>query len=488
MNFCLYLSIIVNLIVNSLSYSIPEPKVEILSPQGLRISIPHEKGIVLVAYHINIDKPIALNQPGEYSADITEPTNDNKWLFHISNAFIDPGNKVNYWMHVQYGGYAYRKLGSQVAGGSPVEISDSESTTGSTTKVQQLPNDCEKSVTTVGRNAVCKGQLIFEDNFESLNWTMWKREVRIPIDTDDSMFVSFQDRSENCYVSDGKLHIVPNLLTEVPGFNETRIRTGKMDLGAKCTAIIDMSRECIRNARFFQVLPPVVSARINTKDFFTFRFGRVEVRAKMPKGDWLFPLILLEPAESYYGFTDYSSGQMRVAFIRSNELLESKTGDDLSGKRIMGGIVLSTGDELRDSWLKSSLRRSHMGDEYHNFTLIWNEEDISLHLDGKEYGFIRGGFSKLTQTHSLPHASLWSNRHLMAPFDREFFLTLGLGAGGHSDFPGGCLNGPTKLNKAWRNHHPKAELRFWNDRENWLKTWNGDQSGLHVDYVKVYAL
>ncbi|XP_055855484.1 gram-negative bacteria-binding protein 1-like [Episyrphus balteatus] len=479
----------VTTVSNVFGYSVPEPTIEILNPQGLRIYIPHEKGIVLVAFHLNIDKPIALNLLGDYSADITQPSND-RWLFQISNIFIEPGSKINYWMHVQYGSYAYRKLGSQVAGRATVDISEPESitTNSSFSSGEKLPSDCEKSVTTVGRHPVCKGQLVFEDHFDRLNWTMWKREVRIPIDSDDSEFVSFQSRSENSYVSNGELHIIPNLLSETPGFNGSLIRTGQLDLRAECTAIVDMSKECQRIAQFFQILPPVVTARINTKDFFTFRFGRVEVRAKLPKGDWLFPLILLEPVESYYGFTEHSSGQMRVAFIRGNEILESKTGEDLSGKRIMGGVVLSSGEELRDTWLKSSLRSSHMGDDYHNYTLIWEEDHIALQVDGNEYGFIRGGFSKLTRTHNLPHASLWSNRHKMAPFDREFFLTLGVGAGGHSDFPGGVLNGPRKTFKSWSNHHPKAELRFWNDRENWLKTWSGDEAGLHVDYVKVYAL
>lgn len=476
-----YLLVSLKFVTSVLSYSIPEPTIEVLHPQGLRISIPHERGIILVAFHVSIDKPIALNLPGDYFGDITQPIND-RWAFEKSNVCIDPGNKINYWIHVQYGSYAYRKLGSKSASGASVDISETYSTTTSP------PRDCEKSITTVGHHPVCKGQLIFEDHFDKLDWNKWKREVRIPVSADDSQFVSFQSRAENCYVSNGELHIVPNLLSEVPGFNETVVRTGKLSLEAECTAIVDLSKECTRTAQFFQILPPVVSARINTKDFFTFRYGRVEVRAKLPKGDWLFPLILLEAAENYYGFTEYSSGQMRVAFIRGNEVLESKTGDDLSSKRVMGGVVLSTSSEFRDTWLRSSIMRSHLGDDYHNYTLIWEEDHIAVQVDGNEYGFIRGNFSKLTQTHSLPHASLWSNRNTMTPFDREFFLTLGVGVGGHSDFPNGVLNGSKKVLKPWRNHHPKAELRFWDDRLNWLNTWNGDQAGLHVDYVKVYAL
>ncbi|XP_055903000.1 gram-negative bacteria-binding protein 1-like [Eupeodes corollae] len=505
MHLAFYACLFLNLLVSALTYTIPDPKVQILSPKGLRISIPHENGIVLVGYHININKPIALLQPGDYIGDITNPSN-GQWVFEIRNAFIDPGDKINFWVHVQYGSYAFRKLGSEIASGDAVNISEPSSdsedpppilTPTSSSETYTRPTSptttddeftCEPSRTTVDRKIVCKGQLIFEDNFNTLNWTKWKREVRIPLYANDAEFVSFQKRDENCYVSDGQLHIVPNLLSEVPGFTESSIRTGELDLGSDCTGIVDISQECTRHAQFSQILPPVVSARIRTKDFFSFRYGKVEVRAKLPRGDWLFPLILLEPIENYYGFTEYASGQMRVAFIRGNEFLNDRDDNEISGYRIAGGVVLATREALRDVWLKGSLRRTHLGNDFHTYTLTWTDNLISLEIDGNEYAIIRGGFSRLYTTQNLKHAKLWDNGNAMAPFDREFFLTLGVSAGGHSDFPDGVLNGFARLEKPWKNEHPKAELQFWNDRENWLKTWNGENAGLHVDYIRVYAL
>ena len=37
------------------------------------------------------------------------------------------------------------------------------------------------------------------------------------------------------------------------------------------------------------IISPVASARIVTSDSFSFTYGVVEIRAKMPKGDWLAP-------------------------------------------------------------------------------------------------------------------------------------------------------------------------------------------------------
>lgn len=36
------------------------------------------------------------------------------------------------------------------------------------------------------------------------------------------------------------------------------------------------------------IIPPVVTGRVTSKNF-AFTYGTVYVRAKMPKGDWLYP-------------------------------------------------------------------------------------------------------------------------------------------------------------------------------------------------------
>lgn len=43
---------------------------------------------------------------------------------------------------------------------------------------------------------------------------------------------------------------------------------------------------------------PIQSARITTAGRFTIKYGRVEVVAKLPVGDWLWPAIWLLPEAS----------------------------------------------------------------------------------------------------------------------------------------------------------------------------------------------
>lgn len=45
------------------------------------------------------------------------------------------------------------------------------------------------------------------------------------------------------------------------------------------------------------ILPPVISSQISTKNKFSFKYGKIEIRAKLPRGDWIYPGIL-----SYYTY------------------------------------------------------------------------------------------------------------------------------------------------------------------------------------------
>jgi beta-glucanase (GH16 family) len=52
--------------------------------------------------------------------------------------------------------------------------------------------------------------------------------------------------------------------------------------------IKDLICEMFRNAGA-EIINPIQSARIVTSNSFSFTYGTVEVRAKMPRGDWIWP-------------------------------------------------------------------------------------------------------------------------------------------------------------------------------------------------------
>lgn len=62
----------------------------------------------------------------------------------------------------------------------------------------------------------------------------------------------------------------------------------------RCTVLQDYNQECRRKAEFARILPPIVSAKLTTRKSFSFKYGKVEIRAKLPKGNWLYPRKLFE--------------------------------------------------------------------------------------------------------------------------------------------------------------------------------------------------
>jgi beta-glucanase (GH16 family) len=73
------------------------------------------------------------------------------------------------------------------------------------------------------------------------------------------------------------------------------------------------------------VLNPVRSARIYSN--FSFLYGRIEVRAKLPVGNWLWPAIWMLPEKNVYG-TWPESGEIDIMESRGNDLSYRAGGND----------------------------------------------------------------------------------------------------------------------------------------------------------------
>ena len=46
---------------------------------------------------------------------------------------------------------------------------------------------------------------------------------------------------------------------------------------------------CERTGSATNILNPIQSARLRTVNSFAFKYGKLEVEAQMPKGDWIWP-------------------------------------------------------------------------------------------------------------------------------------------------------------------------------------------------------
>uniref|UniRef100_A0A9I3CJN8 GH16 domain-containing protein n=1 Tax=Anopheles culicifacies TaxID=139723 RepID=A0A9I3CJN8_9DIPT len=468
---------------HTVAYTIPTVRFEHPTARGFRASIPDAPEVKLFAFHARLNEPFEQFEEGDYTGDITAPDANGQWTYSTNKPVLQNGTIIYYWVYVQHGSIGYLLKNKKHTVIRPKGWVAPKTTTLSPKTVAP----CGQTLTTYnGGQSTCAGKLIFEDTFEQGSFApKWQHEIRIPLDTESAEFVSYQSTPENSYIAAGRLVIVPSLVTMNADYNDERIRTGELILEG-CTSIVRNPYECQRKAAHSTILPPVVSAKLNTKNYFRFRYGRVEIRAKLPKGDWIFPQLLLQPYENYYGYADYASGQMWIAHILANRMLVARDGKQIDGHRLRGGVLITNTAPGRFDFLRSNVKDDHFGDQFHVYGLVWTPEQILLTVDGFQYGTVRTNFRQHAQQHNLTQANLWNENVPLAPFDREFYISLGVGVGGIKDFPDHSQTGPAKSAKPWNNTSPKAEYFFYQNRNTWYRTWTEPE--LTIDYVRVYAL
>ncbi|XP_063234625.1 beta-1,3-glucan-binding protein 1-like [Bacillus rossius redtenbacheri] len=470
-------------------YTVPEPTLEALKPKGLRVSIPDEPGVQLFAFHGNVNKPMEGLEGGHLSRDILKPKN-GRWVFEDPRVRLKLNDTIYFWLYVQVDGLGYRRDDQKWTVTGFVDPDTPPAPGPAPTpapKPTPAPQQCGATATRVKGQPSCQGKLIFEDNFDGLDLAKWAYDVRIA-GSPEYEFVAYKRDAENSYTKNGILVIRPSLMADT-----LDITKGSLQLDG-CSGLPG-SAECTKKAVGWDILPPVVSARLRTKDSFSFLYGRVEVRAKLPSGDWIYPEVWLEPKEVSYG-REYASGQVRLALSRGNRDLVLPGGTSgLGSRRLEAGCVMGLGGKVRKElgwWDKQS---SGWCDDFHVYSLEWTPDHMLFSVDGQQVHRItppEGGFGALPDF-SAASDKPWSRGSNMAPFDKEFYLTLGLGVGGISEFPDKCLTslpGSGYHPKPWKNTGFNAMLTFWRDRSNWHPTWDssGESSALQVDYVKVWAL
>ncbi|CAH0730012.1 unnamed protein product, partial [Brenthis ino] len=475
----------------TVGYEVPPAKLEAIYPKGLRVSVPDD-GYSLFAFHGKLNEEMEGLEAGYWSRDITKPKN-GLWIFNDKDAQLRIGDKIYFWTFVIKDGLGYRqdngewtvkgyvdKEGNPVSNESDVTEVPPQTTSSTQPSSQIFPNEptnnkgperypCEISKSKVSvPGFVCKGQLLFEDNFDSTieKSKIWTPEIKFPGEPDYPFNVYLYDK--NMRVRGGQLSIQP--VTVESKYGEGLV---SLDLTARCTGLLGTS-ECYREGTGPIILPPIITAKITTKKSFNFKYGRIEVGARMPLGSWLIPEIQLEPKENVYGAQNYASGLLRIATVKGNV--------DYS-KKLYAGPILTAEEPYRSAHLKEKIGFDHWSKTFHNYTLVWKPDGISLYVDGENYGDISPGegFSAEAKDKGVVAAPQWLKGTVMAPFDELFYISLGLSVGGVNEFP-------DEPNKPWTNKAAKAMLNFWNARDQWFSTWFDDTSSLRIDYVRVYAL
>ncbi|KAH8378982.1 hypothetical protein KR009_002404 [Drosophila setifemur] len=470
-------------------YEVTKAKIEVFYPKGFEVSIPDEEGITLFAFHGKLNEEMEGLEAGTWARDIVKAKN-GRWTFRDRNSMLKPGDILYYWTYVIYNGLGYREddgsfVVNSYSGNNNISLTTSKppSNPVETTTSWSFPSEpdidirsgCTMPKTQVnGAPTRCAGQLVFVDEFNgrNLDTSKWKVERR---------FSGEPDYEFNVYAGDPDILCLANghaiLQTNTMRKHFHRGTTDSLDLGETCTGVAN-THDCIRNGRTRNDgLPPMVTAQFTSKTAFSFKYGRVEVRAKLPRASWVTPQIWLQPKLPVYGSDDYKSGQIRIAYTRP-----------ANGKVDLYAAALLLADEPLRSAKKCVKKASgesseDWSDSFHNYTLEWTPRQLRWLVDGQEFcvqGSDKGAFSETEWGGKrLPQSQKLEEGTGLAPFDQEFYLTFGLSVGGFNEYH--------TDEKPWNEKAPGAQKDLWKavkpNRDHWL-----DEGQMKIDFVKVYAL
>ncbi len=245
-------------------------------------------------------------------------------------------------------------------------------------------------------------ELVWADEFDGpeIDTTKWSFEIGDGCDQDlcgwgNRELQYYTDRPENAFIND-QGHLVIKSIRETPQYE-----------GYDYT-----------------------SARMISYNKGDWKYGRMDIRARMPIGQGMWPAIWMLPSDTVYGQWP-RSGEIDIMEYLGNEPRE----------------VLGTIHYGQDRWrynsqyLRLDQGEPSFADEFYVFTCIWTEDCILFQVDGRDIG--------VPNTRSTTLPTTW-------PFDQYFHMILNVAVGGN--LPG----------------NPDANTVFPQEME--------------VDYVRVYQL
>lgn len=223
------------------------------------------------------------------------------------------------------------------------------------------------------------------------------------------------------------------------------------------------------------ILNPIQSARIRSSDSFSFRYGRVEIKAKLPRGDWIWPAIWMLPRYNNYG-TWPASGEIDIMESRGNLHYAMQDGGGDGGCNSFGSTLHWGPDYSRNQWQQTHAEYSgdDLSNNFHIYGMKWNSDGIYTYLDDENNRVLDVKFDR-----SFWEKGGWGNSGLnnpwsspsnpfAAPFDQKFYLIMNVAVGGTSDYFNDGV-GPSN-GKPWNNKDPHAVNQFWNAKQQWYNT------------------
>lgn len=298
-------------------------------------------------------------------------------------------------------------------------------------------------------------------------------------------FQETTNTEENVFIKNGALVIKPTLqdqkLIETQG-SIINLFQGKGGCSSKswsdCVTITNITNGTIVN--------PVKSGRINTKKGATIKYGRIEVTATLPQGDWLWPAIWMLPVDNAYGPWP-ESGEIDICESRGNNYTYAQGGNNIMSSALHWGP-----NPANDAWWRTNVKRNALHTTFsktsHTFGVEWSEKYIFTYIDTRLLQVLYTNFDQplwaqgnfaLSDSNGTAIVNPWAQTGRdQTPFDQEFYLILNVAVGGTNGWFEDGASG-----KPWVDNDPSAKKNFWNARAQWQPTWvdNGQMTVTKVN-------
>ncbi|QLJ09539.1 MULTISPECIES: family 16 glycosylhydrolase [unclassified Pseudoalteromonas] len=189
---------------------------------------------------------------------------------------------------------------------------------------------------------------------------------------------------------------------------------------------------------------PYTSARLNTRYKADFKYGRFEMRAKLPSGQGAWPAFWMMPTDEVYG------GWPRSGEIDIVEAVNLKVPtDDGLESNIYGTLHYGKEWPNNDQSGKAYTfdQASNPADDFHTYAIEWQEGEIRWYIDDYLYATQRKSellYNASGEALALKHKG-WYSEYFdqttgelttfwdASPYDQEFYLILNFAVGG--DWP-----------------------------------------------------
>ncbi|KAJ4386580.1 hypothetical protein N0V93_009478 [Gnomoniopsis smithogilvyi] len=314
-------------------------------------------------------------------------------------------------------------------------------------------------------------------------WDGWSRANRHWYCRVTGSFEMTTADEANLFVNDFGLNIMPTLQDE-----DLMITHGAtINLGKDCTAKNRTHCSARTDTSNGTVVPPVKSARLSTRKKKYITYGRVDVVAKLPAGDWLWPAIYMMPMGSSYGPWP-ASGEIDIAESRGNNRTYPGGGNNIISSSLHFGPDAEH-DVWYDNYERRSLKRKTFSEDFNTFSVEWSQKYIFTFINSKVKQVLyrplttsswdKGNFASARDKNNMTLRNPWRNAFANAPFDKPFCLALGVSVGSTNSYFKDHKGG-----KPWSDDSPSAPKEFWDARDTWLPTWT--QPAMQVKKVGMY--